>query len=126
MKGYYKNNHEVVDGGVLEHLRVGFEGDPGAGDALGYRADALEVAVRVAAPEGLLVLLAVAAHIDGKPLGTGVDHRSAHAVQAAGHLVAGILAAELAAGVQDSCPPIGWHEDSKAMECKTTCRRTAP
>ena len=25
-----------------------------------------------------------------------------------------------------SCPPIGWHEDSKAMECKTTCRRTAP
>ena len=22
-----------------------------------------------------------------------------------------------------SCPPIGWHEDSKAMECKTTCRR---
>ena len=25
-----------------------------------------------------------------------------------------------------SCPPISWHEDSKAMECKTTCRRTAP
>ncbi|WP_418614863.1 hypothetical protein, partial [Segatella sp.] len=25
-----------------------------------------------------------------------------------------------------SCPPIGWHEDSKAMESKTTCRRTAP
>ena len=23
-------------------------------------------------------------------------------------------------------PPIGWHEDSKAMESKTTCRRTAP
>jgi hypothetical protein len=92
---------EVVDGGVLEHLRVGFEGDPGAGDALGYRADALEVAVRVAAPEGLLVLLAVAAHIDSEPLGAGVDHRSAHAVQAAGHLVAGIFAAELAAGVQD-------------------------
>ena len=23
-------------------------------------------------------------------------------------------------------PPIGWHEDSKAMECKTTCRRTVP
>ena len=27
---------------------------------------------------------------------------------------------------QRTCPPIGWHEDSKAMECKTTCRRTAP
>ena len=45
--------------------------------------------------------MAVAAHVDGEPLGAGVDHRSAHAVQAAGHLVAGVLAAELAAGVQD-------------------------
>ena len=92
---------KVVDGGILEHFRVGLEGDPGAGDALGYRADALEVAVRVAAPEGLLVLLTVAAHVDGKPLGAGVNHRSAHAVQTAGHLVAGVLATELAAGVQD-------------------------
>ena len=92
---------EVVHGGVLEHLRVRLEGDPGAGDAIGYGADALERAVRVAAAEGLLVLLTVAAHIDGEPLGAGVDHRSTHAVQAAGHLIAGVLAAELAAGVQD-------------------------
>ena len=41
-----------------------------------------ERAVRVAAAEGLLVLVAVAAHVDGEPLGAGVDHRSTHAVQA--------------------------------------------
>ena len=73
---------EVVHGGIPEHLRVRLEGDPGAGDAIGYGADALERAVRVAAAEGLLVLVAVAAHVDGEPLGAGVDHRSAHAVQA--------------------------------------------
>ena len=92
---------EVVHGGIPEHLRVRLKGDPGAGNAVGYGADALERAVRVAAAEGLLVLVAVAAHVDGEPLGAGVDHRSTHAVQAAGHLVAGVLAAELAAGVQD-------------------------
>ena len=45
--------------------------------------------------------MAVAADIDGQPLGAGVDDGSADAVQAAGHLVTGILAAELAAGVED-------------------------
>ena len=45
--------------------------------------------------------MAVAAHVDGEPLGAGVDNGCTHAVQAAGHFVAGVLAAELAAGVQD-------------------------
>ena len=92
---------EVVDGGVLEHLRVGLEGDAGAGDTGVHGADALQRAVRVAAAEGLLVLVAVAADVDGQPLRAGVDDGRADAVQAAGHLVAGILAAELAAGVED-------------------------
>ena len=59
---------EVVDGGVLEHLRVGLEGDAGAGDTGVHGADALQRAVRVAAAEGLLVLVAVAADVDGQPL----------------------------------------------------------
>ena len=61
----------------------------------------LQGAVRVAAAEGLLVFVAVAADVYGQPLGAGVDDRCADAVQAAGHLVAGVLAAELAAGVED-------------------------
>ena len=92
---------KVVDGGVLEHLRVGLEGDAGAGDAGVHRADALQRPIRVAAAEGLLVLVPVAADVDGQPLRAGVDNRRTDAVQAAGHLVAGVLAAELAAGVED-------------------------
>ena len=92
---------KVVDGGILEHLRVRLEGDAGAGDARLHGADALQGAVRVAAAEGLLIFVAVAADVDGQPLGAGVDDRCADAVQAAGHLVAGVLAAELAAGVED-------------------------
>ena len=45
--------------------------------------------------------MAVPADIDGQPLGTGVDDGRADAVQTAGHLVAGVLAAELAAGMED-------------------------
>ena len=93
---------EVVDGGVLEHLRVGLEGDAGAGDTGVHGADALQRAVRVAAAEGLLVLVAVAADVDGQPLRAGVDDGRADAVQTAGHFIAGVLAAELAAGVQHS------------------------
>ena len=92
---------KVVDGGILEHLRVRLEGDAGAGDARLHGADALQGAVRVAAAEGLLIFVAVAADVDGQPLGAGIDDRCADAVQAAGHLVAGVLAAELAAGVED-------------------------
>jgi len=42
---------------------------------------------------------AITPHSDLEPLAEGVDHRDAHAVQPAGHLVAGV-AAELSAGVQ--------------------------
>ena len=92
---------EVIDGGVLEHLGVGLEGDAGAGDPLGHRAQTLQGAVRVAAAEGLLVFMAVAADIDRQPLRAGIDHGRADTVQTAGHLVAGVLAAELTACVQD-------------------------
>lgn len=92
---------KVEMGGLLEHLRVRLEGDPGAGIAFRHIPDDLQRAVRLAAAEGLLVLVAVPAHLDGEPLRAGVHHRSAHAVQAAGHLVAGVLAAKLAACVQD-------------------------
>ena len=52
----------------------------------------------VAAAEAHLIDLAVLVDLDLQPLGEGVDDRGAHAVQAAGHLVA--PAAEFAAGVQ--------------------------
>ena len=92
---------EVIDGGVLEHLGVWLEGNAGAGDPLGHRAQTLQGAVRIAAAEGLLVFMAVAADIDRQPLRAGVDHGRADTVQTTGHLVAGVLAAELTACVQD-------------------------
>ena len=88
----------VILGGFGEHEGIGLEDDRGAGG--GGRADLFQVAFRLAPGKLLLILKAVTAHPDDEPLGQGVDHRGAHAVQAAGHLVAGILAAELAAGVQ--------------------------
>ena len=88
----------AVFGGLLEHDRVGLEGDGGAGGGRG--ADLFQVAVRLAALEALLVLGAVAAYPHHQPFRQGVDHGCTYAVQAAGHLVAGIFAAELAAGVQ--------------------------
>ena len=45
--------------------------------------------------------MAVAADIDRQPLRAGIDHGRADTVQTAGHLVAGVLAAELTACVQD-------------------------
>ena len=47
---------------------------------------------------GLPVALTVTAHLDDEPLGQGVDHTDAYAVQTARDLVA--LPAELAAGVE--------------------------
>ena len=88
----------AVERGFLEHLRVGLEGDCRSGRS--RRADFFQLAVRLAALEALLVLGSVAAHADSQPLGQGVDNRRADAVQTAGHLVAGILAAEFAACVQ--------------------------
>ena len=100
---------EVENRRLTEHFRVRLEGDAGAGGAVGHRAGLVQGAVGVAAAEGLLVDLAVPPHLHGQPLGAGVDHRRAHAVQAAGHLVARVLAAELAAGVQDGKD----HRDSR-------------
>ena len=88
----------AVERRFLEHFRVGLKGDCRSGRS--RRADFFQVAVGLAALEALLILGPVAAHADGQPLGQGVDDGRADAVQTAGHLVAGILAAELAAGVQ--------------------------
>ena len=83
---------------ALEDLGVGEEADGGAG-LLGRLALA-QVVLRGAA----LVLLgpgvAVAAHLDDQRLAERIDDRQADAVEAAGHLVATVVA-ELAAGVQD-------------------------
>ena len=87
----------VVVDGVLKHLRVGLEGDGGARVVGGAHHGHL---LRDLAPGKLhLVNLAVPVDLDGEPLGEGVDHAGAHAVEAAGDLVA--AAAELAAGVED-------------------------
>ena len=65
---------------------------------LGRSPDCLHVALRNAARELLALDLPVALHLRDEPLGERVDDGDAHAVQAAGDLVA--VAAELAAGVQ--------------------------
>ena len=57
-----------------------------------------QLVLRHAAGIVLAVALAVTAHRDRQPLGQGVDAGHAHAVQAAGDLVAVVV--ELAAGVQ--------------------------
>ena len=88
----------VVERCLLEHLRVGLEGDCRSGRS--RRADLFQVAVRLAALEALLILYPIAADTNDQPFRQGVDDRCTDAVQTAGHLVAGILAAELAAGVQ--------------------------
>jgi hypothetical protein len=87
-------------GGLLEDLRIGLEADRGA--AFGRGADDLQLLGLVAAAEGDLVHLAVAAHLHAQPLAQRVHHRNAHAVQAAGHLVRALaLVVELAARVQN-------------------------
>jgi len=77
-------------------LHVRPEADGGTG-AVGL-ADDLQVVERLSALILLLVDLAVLIHVDLKVAGQRVDHRRAHAVQAAGDLVA--AASEFAAGVQ--------------------------
>ena len=85
----------IIDQSV-EHLRVGLEGDGGAGAAgVPHHGHLLG---DLAPGEAHLVDLAVLVHLYLKPLAQGIHHRGAHAVQAAGHLVA--PAAELAAGVE--------------------------
>ena len=90
-----------------EDRRVRPERDRGAGvrPAAAW-ADDLQLALRLAALGVLLaVALAVAVDLDHEPLGQGVDHRHADAVEAARDLVA--VAAELAAGVQHGEDDLG-------------------
>ena len=87
----------VVVHGVLEHLRVGLEHHLGAGVVGG--ADDGHFLGDVAPGELHLVDVPVLVHPHLQPLRQGVDHAGAHAVEAAGDLVA--AAAELAAGVED-------------------------
>ncbi len=85
----------VVD--RLEDLEVGQELDAGAA-AIGLGA-LLQLALRRAPLVGLRPLVAVTPDRELELLGQGVDHRHAHAVKAARHLVPAAVA-ELAAGVQ--------------------------
>ena len=94
--------HAGVEGLVVvlqcvKHLRVGLEGDGGAG-VVGVAHDG-HLLGDLAPGELHLIDLPVLVDLHLQPLGQGVDHAGAHAVQAAGDLVA--AAAELAAGVQD-------------------------
>src|SRR3546814_2937694 len=87
------------EGGGLEDRAVGPERDGGAGAALRCVADDLELGLGDAAVGELhAVPLALAVDLDHEAGGESVDHRDAHAVQSAGHLVA--LAAKLAAAVE--------------------------
>ena len=85
---------------LLEDRRVGPEGHGGAGPPPGCLAGDLELAHRLAAVLELQdVVVTVAVDLQHQPGGQGVDHRDAHAVETARHLVAPALA-ELAAGVE--------------------------
>ena len=87
----------VIDGGLGKHLGVGLEHHLGAG-AVGL-ADDGHLLGHGAAGKLDLVDVAVLMDPDLHPLGKGVDYAAAHAVEAAGDLVA--AAAKLAAGVKD-------------------------
>ena len=80
-----------------EDLRVGMEAHLGAAP-VGRAAELLQLALRLAAFERHAIELLAARDLDLQPVGEGVDHRHADAVQAAGGLVD--LGVELAAGVQ--------------------------
>ena len=88
----------VEDGRLGEDIRVGPEGHRRAVAPL-RGTQLAQLLGGLAAIEGDEVLLAFFAHLHLDVRGQGVHDGNAHAVQAAGHLVA--LAAELAAGVQD-------------------------
>src|SRR5690606_3601550 len=82
---------------VAEDLRGRLEAQRGAA-ALARRARDLQRIQRLAEGVFLLVVLAVAPDVEPQVLAQRVDHRDAHAVQAAGNLVAVVV--ELAARVQ--------------------------
>ncbi|MBA7663501.1 hypothetical protein ES703_71546 [subsurface metagenome] len=86
---------EIV-GSLAEYLLIGKEGNGGAGIVsltnLGHLSLGHTLLIF------LLVYLAVTPDVNAAPGGEGVDHRSAHAVQATGHLVS--LPTEFRPGVQ--------------------------
>ena len=91
-------NGVVAVGSDVEHVRIGLEGDHGAGFVGGaHHPHGLG---DVPSGEAHLVDFALLVNLNLQPLAEGVDHAGAHAVEAAGDLVA--PAAELSAGVEDS------------------------
>ena len=86
------------DAGGVEVRGVRQEADGGAGVAPAHAVHDFQRGGGFALAEALLVDLAVALHFHRQPLGKGVHHGHAHAVQAAGEAV--VLVVELAAGVQ--------------------------
>ena len=90
----------LVDRGLLKDFRVCLKAYYGAAlPALGGGAAVFQLGDGLAPLKPLEIELALADHLHLQPGGQGVYHRGAHAVKAAGHLVA--AAAELAAGVED-------------------------
>ena len=86
----------VVELDVAEDLSGRLEAQQGA--ALVGSFELLERIQRLAQRVFLLVMEAIAPHIQPQVLGQRVDHRDAHAVQTAGNLVAVVV--ELTAGMQ--------------------------
>ena len=94
--------HAGVEGVVVvfqgvKHLRIGLEGD--RGPRVVGPAHHLHLLGDLAPGELHLVNFPVLVDLDLQPLAQGVDHRRAHAVEAAGHLIA--AAAEFSSRVQD-------------------------
>ena len=97
---------EALDQGIKAEIQLAFEdlgvelkGGLGTGDVRSGLADHLHRAGGIAALVALEMHFAIALDFHLTPFGKGIDRRDAHAVQAAGDLVA--AAAKLAAGVQD-------------------------
>ena len=88
---------EVVFCSLGEDLRICLEFHGSTG--FGRVADDRNGLVVIATVELLKIHVGAVLHGELQPLREGVDHRCAHAVQTAGHLVS--AAAELTAGVQD-------------------------
>ncbi len=86
----------IVIDRVLKHLGVGLEGHGGTGTVrCAHHGHFLG---DMSPGELHFIDLSVPVDLDGEPLGQGVDHAGAHAVEAAGDLVS--ATAELAAGVE--------------------------
>ena len=86
----------VIVNRVLKHLRVGLECHGGAGMVRGaHHGHRLR---HMAPGEFHLIDFPVPVHLHRQPFGQGVHHAGAHAMEAAGHLIA--ASAELAAGME--------------------------